>query len=189
MGGFLIRGGFSPPNLNHYILIRRHYLFDRGVFLISGLVFFFNSEGFSNQGWGLMCVCIYVYICIYTHMYIPLCLLLSEGTPLHPPQVRAFELPAANIIINIIIDIITNITIHITSNINIMSNIYLISNINTNSEISAFGAGHVRAFELPAACSLVCSPICVYIYIYMYAYIYIYIYILVCVYAYIYIYS
>ena len=33
---FLVRGGFSPPNLNHYVLIRRHYLFDRGVSLISG---------------------------------------------------------------------------------------------------------------------------------------------------------
>ena len=50
MGGFLIRGGFSPPNLNHYVLIRRHYLFDRGVFLISGWFCFSNSGGFSNQG-------------------------------------------------------------------------------------------------------------------------------------------
>ena len=54
MGGFLIRGGFSPPNLNHYVLIRRHYLFDRGVFLISGCCFFVNSGGFSNQEWGLI---------------------------------------------------------------------------------------------------------------------------------------
>ena len=74
--GFLIRGGFSPPSLNHYVLIRRHYLFDRGVFLISGWGVF-NSGGFSNQEWVLyiyiyiyIYICIYIYVCVYIYIYI-----------------------------------------------------------------------------------------------------------------------
>ena len=63
MGVFLIRGGFSPPNLNHYVLIRRHYLFDRGVFLISGWGGFLIRGGFLIKGGGYALTMSYLLRC------------------------------------------------------------------------------------------------------------------------------